>query len=90
MVTNYRVLNKATIKNCYPLPCIEDLLDHLQSAKFFTKMDLIVVDHQVIMNAIDTWKTIFTTKLGLYEWMVIPFGLTNDSTTFMHLINDIF
>jgi hypothetical protein len=90
LVTNYRALNKATIKNRYPLPQIEELLDTLQGAKWFTKLDLTAAYHQVRMNPDDVWKTTFKTKFGLFEWKVIPFGLTNAPTTFMRLINDIF
>jgi hypothetical protein len=90
LVTDYRALNKATIKNHYPLPRIEELLDTLQGAKWFTKLDLTAGYHQVRMNPDDVWKTTFKTKFGLFEWKVMPFGLTNAPTTFMRLINDIF
>jgi hypothetical protein len=90
LVTDYRALNKDTIKNSYPLPRIEELLDTLQGAKWFTKLDLTVGYHQVRMNPDDVWKTTFKTKFGLFEWKVMPFSLTNAPTTFMSLINDIF
>ena len=90
LVTDYWALNKATIKNRYPLPQIEELLDTLQGAKWFTKLDLTVGYHQVQMNPDDIWKIAFKTKFGLFEWKVMPFGLTNAPTTFMRLINDIF
>lgn len=83
MVTDYCVLNKATVKNWYPLPRIEDLLDHLRGDRYFTKMDLTVGYHQVHMHLVDTWKTAFKPKFGLYEWLVIPFGLTNALATYV-------
>jgi hypothetical protein len=66
------------------------LLDQLKGAKYFTKTDLTAGYHQVCMASPDTWKTTFKTRFGLYEWMVIPFGLTNTPATFQRLINDIF
>ena len=82
LVTYYIALNKITIKNHYPLPHMEDLLDQLKGAKHFTKMDLTVGYHQVRMAALNTWKTTFKNIFGLYEWMVMPFGLTNALATF--------
>jgi hypothetical protein len=90
LVTDYRALNKSIIKNHYPLPRIEEILDTLQGAKWFTKLDLTTSYHQVRMNPDDVWKTTFKTKFGLFEWKVMPFDLTNAPTTFMRLINDIF
>jgi hypothetical protein len=90
LVTNYRALNKATIKNRYTLPWIEELINTLQGAKLFTKWDLIVGYHQVQTNLDDVWKTTFKTKFGLFKWKFMPFGLTNTPATFMRLINDIF
>jgi hypothetical protein len=90
LVIDYRALNKDRIKNHYPLPQIEELFDTLQGAKWFTKLDLIADYHQVQMNLDDVWKTTFKTKFGLFEWKVMPFGVTNTPTTFMSLINDIF
>jgi len=90
LVTDYQALNKATIKTHYALPQIEELLDTLKGAKCFTKLDLTASYHQVRMNLDDVWKTMFKTKFGIFEWKVIPFGLTNAPDTFMRLINDIF
>ena len=90
LVTDYRALNKATVKNRYPLPRIEELIDTLQGAKWFTKLDLTWGYHKVRMHPDDVWKTTFKTKFGLYEWKVMPFCLTIAPTTFMRLINDIF
>jgi hypothetical protein len=67
LVTDYRVLNKATIKNGYPLSWIEELLDTLQGDKWFTKLDLTTGYHQVQMNPDNVWKTTFKTKFGLFE-----------------------
>lgn len=90
LITDFRPVNKYTIKIQYPLPKIEDLLDHLQVASLFTNMDLTSDYHQVCMKTIDIWKTRFKIKFGLYEWLVMPLEMTNSPTNFMSLINDIF
>ncbi|XP_031493251.1 uncharacterized protein LOC116259531 [Nymphaea colorata] len=77
MCIDYRALNKITVKNRYPLPCIDDLLDQLKNARFFTKLDLKSRYHQVCIRDEDTWKTAFKTRQGLFEWKVMPFGLCN-------------
>jgi hypothetical protein len=86
---DYRGLNKITVKNCYPIPRIDDLLDELKGENFFSKIDLKYSYHQVPIEPFDVWKTTFKCKEGLYEWLVMPFGLTNASASFMRLMDDI-
>eukprot|EP00253_Pinus_taeda_P015441 PITA_15441 len=90
MCVDYRALNKITVKNRYLLPRIDELLDQLKNAIYFTKLDLCSVYHWVRIAEQDVWKTAFKTKQGLFEWMVMPFGLCNATTTFMRVRNDLF
>jgi len=87
---DYRALNKATIKNAYPLPRIDDIFDQLRHAKYFTEIDLRSGYHQIRLDTASRPLTAFRTKYGFYEFTVVPFGLTNAPAVFMNLMNDVF
>ena len=89
MCVDYRAVNKLTVKNSYPLPRIDDMLDRLAGAKIFSALDLQQAYHQVRLNPEDVPKTAFTTSMGLFEYKVLPFGLSNAPSTFQALINSI-
>ncbi|QRW07681.1 Transposon Tf2-1 polyprotein [Ceratobasidium sp. AG-Ba] len=90
MCIDYRKLNDMTIKNAYPLPLVKDLLITLRKAKIFTKLDLKWGYNLVRIKEGDEWKAAFKTKYGLFEPLVMQFGLANAPAVFMHFMNEIF
>jgi Reverse transcriptase (RNA-dependent DNA polymerase) len=89
-VQDYRALNAITQKNHYPLPLIDDLIHRLSGAKYFTKLDVCWGYNNIRIREGDEWKAAFRTNRGLFEPLVMYFGLTNSPATFQTIMNDIF
>jgi hypothetical protein len=85
-----RSLNEITIKNKYLLPRIKDLFDQMKGVSVFFKINLRLAYHQLRIRELDIPKTAFRTRYGLYEYIVMSFGLTNASAYFMYLMNKVF
>jgi hypothetical protein len=90
LCVDYHALNEVTVKNKYPLPRIDDLFDQLSGACVFPKIDLRSGYHQLKIQECDIPKTAFVSRYGLYEYMVMSFGLTNAPAYFMYLMNKVF
>jgi hypothetical protein len=90
LCVDYRKLNSITVKDRFPIPLINSLIDRLQSAKIFTKIDLRGAYNLVRIHEPDQWKTAFRTRYGNYEYRVMPFGLSNAPSVFQRMMQDLF
>jgi hypothetical protein len=89
LCVDYRRLNAITVKNRYPIPLIQETLMQLSRAKYYTKLDIIAAFNRLRIAEGDEYLTAFKTRFGLFEYLVMPFGLANAPSTFQHYVNDV-
>ena len=90
LCVDYRALNAITVKNRYPLPLIQETLNRLAKAKYFTKLNIVAAFNKIRMAEREEWKTVFRTRYGLFESLIMNFGLCGAPSSFQNYINDIF